>query len=65
MEMHKVDATIKHRRRGYDLYLAYLPLEAVREAATSEVWRCSGFPVKASLNSCSDSAEKVSALPWP
>lgn len=65
MWMHK--HKVKHRTRGtqgHELYFAYLPLVAVRDPATSEVWRCFGFPVEASLDSGSDSAQKVSARPW-
>jgi hypothetical protein len=53
----------KHKKSGYQPYLAYLPLVPVRGAATSEGWHCSGFPAKASLNSCRDSVD--SALLWP
>lgn len=63
MWMHK--HKVKHRTRGtqgHELYFAYLPLVAVRDPATSEVWRCFGFPVEASLDSGSDSAKTVSAL---
>jgi hypothetical protein len=53
---------------GWAHYLAYLPLGAVRETATTAGWHCFGLPGNASLSSSIDGAEKASALlklPWP